>query len=55
MLQEVVQHGGECESNRKMSSHEFQGEGFELQGRLLKIQSIAFKTQPNNSRSTAQK
>jgi hypothetical protein len=31
-LQEVIQNGGECESNSKMSSHELQGEGFELQG-----------------------
>jgi hypothetical protein len=31
-LQEVVQNGGECESNSKMSPHELQGEGLELQG-----------------------
>jgi hypothetical protein len=32
MFQEVTQHGGECESNSKMSPHEFQREGLELQG-----------------------
>jgi hypothetical protein len=37
MLQKVIQHGGECESHRKMSPHEFQGEGFEMQGKLLTI------------------
>jgi hypothetical protein len=32
MLQEVTQHGGERESNSKMSPYEFQREGLELQG-----------------------
>jgi hypothetical protein len=36
VLQKVIQNGGECESHRKMSPHEWQGEGLEMQGKLLK-------------------
>jgi len=42
LLQDIIQHGGECESNRKMSPHEFQGEGFELQGKLMEIFTSTF-------------